>query len=147
MISGLWIAIDQNKVAPIHLRPMPTNVKEMQSFLGFASYYRKYIEDFALISGPLYKLLSKDVVFEMTDARITAWNRLKEKLTTAPILGLPDWNLPFLLYVDASFDGLGAALHQVQYLNNAPKEMATCFISRTLRNGELRYGATQLECL
>ena len=53
VISGLWIAIDKNKVAPMHLRPMPTNLKEMQSFLGFASYYRKYIEDFALISGPL----------------------------------------------------------------------------------------------
>ena len=63
VVSGLLIAIDQNKVAPIMKQPVPQNVKQVQSFLGFASYYRQYIENFAGLSRTLYKLLSNDVEF------------------------------------------------------------------------------------
>ena len=65
----------------------------------------------------------------------------------APSLMLPNFDKPFILYTDASFIGLGAALHQKQEINGKEIELPCCFISRALRNAELRYGATQLECL
>ena len=122
-------------------------MKQVQSFLGFASYYRQYIDNFATLSRPLYKLLSKDVQFEMTTERETAVSKLKQALVTAPVLGMPDFEKPFKLYVDASFDGLGTALHQEQVMDGRNGEVAICFISRQLRGAEARYGATQLECL
>ena len=73
IVSGLSIAIDKNKVAAVMLKPMPTNVKEVQSFLGFTSYYRQHIKDFAKISHSLYKLRSPDTVFEMTSERVEAF--------------------------------------------------------------------------
>ena len=65
----------------------------------------------------------------------------------APSLALPDVNKPFILYTDASFVSLGAALHQKQVLNGKEVELPCCFISWELKDSELRYGATQLECL
>ncbi|MBW0487703.1 hypothetical protein O181_027418 [Austropuccinia psidii MF-1] len=62
-VSGLSMATDQNKVAAVLQKPVPRNIKEMQSFLGFASYYRNHIKGFAHIASSLYKLCSKDVVF------------------------------------------------------------------------------------
>ena len=147
IVSGLSIAIDHNKVAAVLLKPMPSNVKEMQSFLGFAGYYRQHIRDFAKISGCLYKLTSPNTVFEMTEDRVKAFLKLKEILTSAPILLMPDSNKPFKLYVDASMEGLGAALHQIQIIDDMPKEGVICYISRTLKDSEKRYGASQLECL
>ncbi|MBW0589251.1 hypothetical protein O181_128966 [Austropuccinia psidii MF-1] len=99
---------------------MPQNKKEIQSFLGFAGYYRQHIKDFASIARPLYKLRDRDTVFEMTVDRVKAFEYLRQALTTALLLLMPDFKLPFKLYIDASGDGLGAALHQVQVLNDKP---------------------------
>ncbi|MBW0574209.1 hypothetical protein O181_113924, partial [Austropuccinia psidii MF-1] len=112
VVSGLSLGIDKTKVAAVLLKPMPQNKKEIQSFLGFAGYYRQHIKDFASIARPLYKLCDKDTVFEMTVDRVKAFESLREALTTAPLLLMPDFKLPFKLYIDASGDGLGAALHQ-----------------------------------
>ncbi|MBW0575297.1 hypothetical protein O181_115012, partial [Austropuccinia psidii MF-1] len=112
VVSGLSLGIDKSKVAAVLLKPMPQNKKEIQSFLGFAGYYRQHIKDFASIARPLYKLCDKDTVFEMTVDRVKAFESLREALTTAPLLLMPDFKLPFKLYIDASGDGLGAALHQ-----------------------------------
>ena len=90
MVSGLYISIDQNKVAAVLLKPIPSTLKEMQSFLGFVSYYRRHIQNFGAVAACLYKLCSPSVVFEMTQERIQAYNTLKEKLTTAPILLHPE---------------------------------------------------------
>ncbi|MBW0568529.1 hypothetical protein O181_108244 [Austropuccinia psidii MF-1] len=68
-VSGLSLEIDQNKVAAVLQKPLPRNIKEMQSFLGFASYYRNHIKHFSHINSSLYKLCSKDVVFEITKER------------------------------------------------------------------------------
>ena len=65
-VSGLALEIDQNKSAAVLQNPVPRNIKEMHSFLGFASYYRSHIQSFAYITRILYKLCSKDVVFEIT---------------------------------------------------------------------------------
>ncbi|MBW0546954.1 hypothetical protein O181_086669 [Austropuccinia psidii MF-1] len=108
VVSGSLLQIDKNKVAAIFLKPMPQNKKEIQSFLGFAGYYRQHIKDFASIARPLYKLCDKDTVFEMNVDRVKAFESLRKSLTTAPLLLMPDFKLPFKLYIDASGDGLGA---------------------------------------
>ena len=147
IVSGLLMSVDDNKVKAISSIPPPTTVVEVQRFLGMCGYYRQYIRDFQVIALPLSKLSCTTEVFEWTEERQQAFNILKEKLTEAPSLMLPDFNRPFILYTDASFVGLGAALHQKHTVNEKEIELPCCFISRALRNAELRYGATQLECL
>ncbi|MBW0490448.1 hypothetical protein O181_030163 [Austropuccinia psidii MF-1] len=147
-VSGLSLAIDQNKVAAVLQKPVPKSIKEMQSFLGFASYYRNHIKRFVHITSSLYKLCSKDVVFEITKERQDAYERIKHELTNAPVLILPDFELPFKLYINAACSqGLGAALHQRQIVDGELREGVICYISRQLKDSEASYGATQTECL
>ncbi|MBW0544608.1 hypothetical protein O181_084323 [Austropuccinia psidii MF-1] len=130
-VSGLTLAIDQNKVAAVLQKPVPRNTKEMQYFLGI-----------------LYKLCSKDVVFEITKKRRDAYERSKYELANAPVLILLDFELPFNLYIDAACSqGLRSALHQRQIVDGEPTEGVICYISRQLKDSEARYGPTQTECL
>ncbi|MBW0510839.1 hypothetical protein O181_050554 [Austropuccinia psidii MF-1] len=101
-VSGLSLEIDQNKVAAVLKKPVPRNIKGIQSFLGFASYYRNHIKNFTNIASSLYKSSSKDVVFEVTKERRDAYERIKHELTNAPVLILPYFELPFKLYIDAA---------------------------------------------
>ncbi|MBW0579114.1 hypothetical protein O181_118829 [Austropuccinia psidii MF-1] len=101
-VSGLSPEIYQNKVAAILPKPVPTNIKEMKSFLGFANYYRSHIRNFAHITSSLYKLCSKDVVFEITKERRDAYERIKYELKNAPVLILPDFELPLKLFIDVA---------------------------------------------
>ncbi|MBW0509159.1 hypothetical protein O181_048874 [Austropuccinia psidii MF-1] len=117
---------------------MPQNKKEIQSFLWFAGYYRKHIKDFASIARPLYKLCEKDTVFEITVDRVKAFESLRQALTIASLLLITDLKLPFKLYMNASGDGLGAALHQVQIINSKPVEGPICSISRKIKPTEAR---------
>ncbi|MBW0513670.1 hypothetical protein O181_053385 [Austropuccinia psidii MF-1] len=110
-VSVLSLAIEQNKVAEVLQKPVPKRIKEMQSFLEFASYYRNHIKNFSHITSSLYKLCSKDVVFEITKERRDSYDRIKHELTNAPVLIFPNFELPFKLYMDAACSqGLGAAL-------------------------------------
>ncbi|MBW0463446.1 hypothetical protein O181_003161 [Austropuccinia psidii MF-1] len=147
-VPGISLKIDQKKVAAVLQKPVPRKIREMQSFLGVASYYRKHIKDFSHISSSLYKLCSKDVVFEITKEKMDAYERVKYALTNAPVLIFPDFELPFKLYKDAACSqGLGAALHQTHIVDGEPREGLICYISRQLKDSEARYGATQTECL
>ncbi|MBW0484957.1 hypothetical protein O181_024672 [Austropuccinia psidii MF-1] len=101
-VSGLSLAIDQKKVAAVLQKPVPRNIKEMQYFLGLASYYRSHTKAFAHITSSLYRLFSKDVVFEISKERRDAYERIKHELTNAAVLILPDFELPFKLYKDAA---------------------------------------------
>ncbi|MBW0510165.1 hypothetical protein O181_049880 [Austropuccinia psidii MF-1] len=83
----------------------------------------------------------------MTFDRVKAFESLRQALTTAPLLLMTDFKLPFKLYIDASGDGLGSALHQVQIINDKPVEGPIRFISRQIKPTEARYGASQMECL
>ncbi|MBW0505276.1 hypothetical protein O181_044991 [Austropuccinia psidii MF-1] len=122
-VSGLSLAIDQNKVAEVLQKTLPRNIQDMQSFLGFASYYRNHINNFAHITSSLYKLCSKDVVFEITKERRDAYDRIKYELTNTPVLILTDFELSFKLYIDAACSqGLGASLHQRQIVDGEPRE-------------------------
>ncbi|MBW0563418.1 hypothetical protein O181_103133 [Austropuccinia psidii MF-1] len=147
-VSGLSLAIHQNEVAEVLQKPVPKSIKEMQSFLGFASYYRNHINNSAHITSSLYKLCSKDVVLEITKKRRDAYERIKHELTDEPVLILPDFELSFKLYIDAACSqGLGGALHQRQIVDGESREGVICYISRQLKDSEARYGATQTECL
>ncbi|MBW0579630.1 hypothetical protein O181_119345 [Austropuccinia psidii MF-1] len=147
-VSRLILAIDQNKVAAVLLKPVPKNIKEMQYFLGFASYYRNHIRGFAHINSSLYSLFSKYVFIEITKEKRDAYERIKHEPTNSPVLILPDFELPFKLYIDAAFSqGLGGALQQRQIVDGEPREVLICYISRQLNNLEAGYGATQTEFL
>ncbi|KAI7954398.1 hypothetical protein MJO28_004798 [Puccinia striiformis f. sp. tritici] len=147
IVSGLSLAIDQNKVAAVLLKPMPQTITEMQSFLGFCSYYRQYIENFALKTKSLYELCTKDTIYEMTHDRVVRFEELRIAMTSAPVLAQPDYDKPFILYIDACLDGLGAALHQEFLIDDKRIEKPILFISRQIRDAEKRYGASQMECL
>ncbi|MBW0534061.1 hypothetical protein O181_073776 [Austropuccinia psidii MF-1] len=81
----------------------------------------------------------------MTEERVKAYEKLKNFSTNAPFLLMPDWKLPFKLYIDACGEGLGAALYQTQIINDKPVEGPICFISRQIKPTEERYGASQME--
>ncbi|MBW0536823.1 hypothetical protein O181_076538 [Austropuccinia psidii MF-1] len=117
------------------------------SFLGFASYYRQHLNDFAILAKSLYRISDQQTVFEMTQEKIEAYEKIRKTLTEAPLLLIPDFNIPFKLYIDACGDGLGAALHQVQIIDDRPTEGPVCYISRQIKPTEARYGARQMECL
>ncbi|MBW0558381.1 hypothetical protein O181_098096 [Austropuccinia psidii MF-1] len=147
VVSGLSLGVDKNKVAAVLLKQMPQNKKEMMSFLGFSSYYRQHLEDFGIHARSLYRICDQQTVFEMTQERIQAYEKIRYTLTNSPLLLTPDWKLPFKLYIDACGEGLGEALHQVQIVNDKPYEGQICFISRQIKPTEARYGARQMECL
>ncbi|MBW0518496.1 hypothetical protein O181_058211 [Austropuccinia psidii MF-1] len=147
LVSVLSLGIDKNKVAAVFLKPMPQKKKEIWSFLGFAGSYRKHIKDFASIARPLCKICYKDTVFEITVDRVKAFESLRQALTTAPLLLMPDFKLPFKLYIDASGDGLGAAFHQIQIINDKNVAGTICFIYMQIKPTEAKYGESQTECL
>ena len=123
----------------------PKTVKEVRSFLGLASYYRRFVKGFSNIATPLNRLLekSKDKDINWTPECEEAFRTLKNRLTTAPVTAYPDFDIPFRLYTDASNVGLGAILAQVQ----EGKERIICCASRSLNKSEQNYPATKKECL
>ena len=85
-------------------------VTEIQSFLGLAGYYRRFVQDFSRIAAPITRLTQKNMKFEWLDACENSFQILKEKLTTAPVLTLPNREDKFTVYYDASRVGLGCML-------------------------------------
>nr|GEU74867.1 reverse transcriptase domain-containing protein [Tanacetum cinerariifolium] len=101
-ISKNRIEVDKAKIDVITKLPYPTTVKGVRSFLGHAGFYRRFIKDFSKISRPMTHLLEKDTPFVFSEECIQAFQTLKKKLTEAPILIAPNWDLPFELMCDAS---------------------------------------------
>jgi hypothetical protein len=137
VISKGGIAVDPGKVKDVLNWVVPQTVKEVRSFLGLAGYYRRFIENFSKIAKPLTSLLEKGVDFSWTDERQKAFEELKKRLTTAPVLTLPDQNKRFTVYCDASRDGLGCVLMQ--------EGRVIAYASRQLRRHELNYPTHDLE--
>ncbi|MBW0510494.1 hypothetical protein O181_050209 [Austropuccinia psidii MF-1] len=146
-VSGLSLGVDKNKVAAVLLKQIPRNKKELIYFLGFASYYRKHLKHFSIHARSLYRICDQKTVFKTTHERIQAYEKIRYALTNAPFLLIPNWKLPFKLYIDACVEGLRAALHQVQIVNEKPYEGLICFLSRNIKPTEARYGASQMGCL
>ncbi|XP_073041944.1 uncharacterized protein [Primulina eburnea] len=142
-ISEKGIEVDRAKVEIIENLPPPTNVKGIRSFIGHAGFYRRFIKDFSSITKPLTNLLMKDVLFVFSEDCLQAFQVLKQKLTTTPIIVAPDWNLPFELMCDASDIALGAVLGQKMY-----KFLHVIYYaSMTLSGAQLNYSTTEKELL
>jgi hypothetical protein len=91
---------------------MPTNVTEIQSFLGLTGHYQRFIEGFSTIASPLTKLTHKEVRFVWSEECEASFRELKERLTSAPVLAIPLGTEGFVVYSDASKRGLGCVLMQ-----------------------------------
>lgn len=143
VINSQGVNTDPEKVRAIVDFLQPKTVRQLRRFLGMASWYRRFVPNFAKCSAPLTKLLKKNTTWQWGQSQETAFKTLKEKLTTSPTLVCPDFNLPFELHTDASNEGLGAALVQKQ--NN--KEVVIAFASRLLADSEKKFTVTEKECL
>ena len=114
IVSETGISTDPEKVRAVKELPVPRNVHELRSFLGTASYYRKFCKSFCDIPGPLHKLTEKQNAFVWTVECNSAFNQLKRVLTTASIMGYPRSDSDYLLDCDCSGYGLGAVLSEKQ---------------------------------
>jgi hypothetical protein len=110
VISGEGVAVDPEKVKVVVEWTRPTSVFEIRSFLGLAGYYRRFIEGFSKLSGPLTALTRKNAHFVWTDECERCFQELKRRLVTAPVLALPTESGNFVVYSDASKKGLGCVL-------------------------------------
>ncbi|GJZ97251.1 reverse transcriptase domain-containing protein [Tanacetum coccineum] len=142
-ISKNGIEVDKAKVDVIAMLPHPTTVKGVWSFLGHVGFYRWLIKDFSKISRPMTHLLEKNTPFIFSDECIQDFETLKKKLTEAPILIAPDWDLPFKLMCDASDFVIGAVLGQRHEKHFRPIHYA----SKTMTEAELHYTTTEKEML
>ena len=102
--------VDPNKIEAVSNWNRPKNASEVRSFLGLAGYYRKFVEDFSKIAAPMTVLTKKNKKYEQTNDCEKSFTELKRRMTSAPILTLPESNKDFDMYSDASFLGLGAVL-------------------------------------
>ncbi|KAL4289679.1 hypothetical protein GQ457_14G001130 [Hibiscus cannabinus] len=142
-ISSKGMEVDKAKIEVISKLPPPTTVKGIRSFLGHAGFYRRFIEDFSKITKPLCSLLEQGRPFEFDKDCTKAFNLLKQKLVTAPIVEPPDWKLPFELMCDASDYAVGAVLGQKKGKIFHP----IYYASKTLNDAQVNYTTTEKEML
>ena len=129
--------MDPQKIEAIVNWQPPTNVTEIRSFFGLAGYYRKFVEGFSKIATPLTRLIRKEEKFIWSDACQHSFDELKHRLTSAPVLTLPSGSEGFVVYCDASRQGLGCVLMQ--------HERVIAYASRQLRKHEQNYPTHDLE--
>ena len=157
IISAAGIQTDPDKIEAIKTWPVPTNLAELRTFLGFTGYYRKFVPEYARKAKPLNDLLTtllknaspskvqteKKSKWEWSTKCHAAFEELVNILSSPLVLTYPDFELPFLVNTDASQDGLGATLSQLQ----DGEEKVIAFASRALRKAEKNYPAHKLEFL
>jgi hypothetical protein len=137
VITKEGIAVNPNKVQSVLEWKSPKNAKEIRGFLGMAGYYRRFIEGFSKIAGPMTKLLKKNAPFVWTDECEASFQTLKDKLTTAPVLAVPEPGKDYTVYCDASKNGLGCVLMQ--------DRKVIAYGSRQLKPHEHNYPVHDLE--
>ncbi|KAK1666131.1 hypothetical protein QYE76_054290 [Lolium multiflorum] len=137
VVSAKGVAVIPEKVQSVLDWKTPKSAKEIRSFLGLAGYYRRYIENFSKIAKPMTDLLKKDKKFEWSEKAEESFQTLKIKLTTAPVLVLPDTSKDFVIFCDASLQGLGCVLMQDGHV--------VAYASRQLKPHELNYPTHDLE--
>ena len=157
-VSADGLACDDEKIEAVKNWATPTTAKEVRTFVGFASYYRRFVKGFANIAGPLHDLITNTVgqtgresrgrfAEHWGTAQIDAFEQLREALISSKVLGYADYERPFILETDASHDGLGAILSQRQK-DGQTKVIA--YASRRLRpteKNETNYSSMKLEML
>ncbi|GJY14333.1 reverse transcriptase domain-containing protein [Tanacetum coccineum] len=131
-VSSTGLEVDKAKSDVILKLPPPTNIKSIRNFLGHAGFYQRFIKDFSKIARPLTKLLEKDTPFEFDDECQKSFESLKEKLTCAPVIVSPNWNLLFELMCDASDFAVEAVLGQKDEIKDrkGTKNVAADHLSR-----------------
>ncbi|WVZ52781.1 hypothetical protein U9M48_003803 [Paspalum notatum var. saurae] len=137
IVSKGGIMVDPSKNRSVMDWKVPEVMKEVRGFLGLARYYRRFIESFSWIAKPMTSLLEKGVPFIWTKERQAAFDELKKRLTTAPVLTLPDLTKSFTVYCDASKEGLGCVLMQ--------EGKVIAYASCQLRKHEVNYPTHDLE--
>ena len=139
------VRADANKVRAVEEWPAPSSRKELQRFLGFANFYRRFIRDYSMVASPLTRLTSSTVPFCWSDEANEAFNQLKHLFTTAPVLVQPDTSKQFIVEVDASDTGVGAVLSQ---RGGSGERLHPCaFYSRRLSPTERNYDVGNRELL
>ncbi|MCO5611444.1 hypothetical protein L7F22_065697 [Adiantum nelumboides] len=139
IISKKGICMDPAKLEVIKYWPNPRNLHEVRSFIGMCTYYRRFIEKFSLIAGPLHDLTKNNVKYVWTEKRQQAFDTLKQKLISQPVLALPELSKPFEVQCDACGDCLGAVLLQEGH--------AIAYESRRLSSNEQILGIYEKELL
>ena len=143
IVSEIGIETDPKKTECIRNWSSPTCTKEVRSFIGLCSYYRKFIENFSAIAKPIHRLCEKNRKFLWTKDCEEAFRTLKQKLVESPVLCHPDFSKSFILDCDASHESIGAILSQ----NIDGKECVIAYASRTLTKCERKYCVTRKELL
>ena len=143
-VSKEGISPDPQKVETVKNITAPTCLKELRCFLGLASYYRRFIANFATIAAPLTKLTTKATPFHWSDGCEHSFTELKRQLCSAPLLAYPKFDREFTLYTDASDVGLGVVLSQ---RDDSGLERVIAYGSRSLTPRERKYATTEKEAL
>ena len=143
IISSKGISTDPKKITTIQDWPQPKNIKELQSFLGLCNYYRRFILDYSKVAAPLTDLTHKDTPYHWSDHCDQAFLELKKRMTEAPVLAIPDPELPFEVTTDASDFAVGGVLSQDQGQGSQP----VAFTSRKMNPAERNYAAHEKETL
>ena len=142
-LNGLFLTLDEGRIAAIQQWPQPKSKLQVQRFLGFCGYHQQFIQAYASMAKPLSDLTGS-AGFQWGNDQDKAFARLKNALSEAVLLFMPDFSKPFVIYTDACVEGLAAALYQK---DEEGAERPLVFISRKLKPAESRYGASNLECL
>ncbi|XP_070057321.1 uncharacterized protein [Nicotiana tomentosiformis] len=142
-ISKKVIVVDKAKIEVISKLPPPTSVKGVISFLGHAGFYTRFIKDFSKVVNPLCKLLEKYAKFHFNDDFMRAFEFLKFKLTTTPIITAPNWSIPFKLMCDVSDMAVGEVLRQ--RINKIFHPVY--YASKTMNNAQVNYTIIEKELL
>jgi len=143
-VNQLGIRPNPKNICIVQNYPVPKNHKELQSFIGLASYFRRFVPDFAIIAKPLYHLLKKGIIFEFGEEQLRSFDSIKEKLGAQPLLAIYDPKATTELHCDASSYGYGAILLQKQ---TDDKFHPIFYYSHRTTDTESRYHSYELEML
>lgn len=144
LITEAGISPTKEGIKSVQRIPIPRNVKELHSFVALCSYFRKFIPSFSLIAKTLYDLLRKNVPFNFGVRELQAFEKLKRRLTQAPVLAIYNPNNETELHCDASTAGFGAVLMQC---GNDKKSHPVFFFSKRTTDAESHYHSFELEML
>lgn len=147
ILSAEGVQADPAKLKVVKEYETPKNIKTLRAFLGLTNYFRRFIPNYSRIAQPLTKLLKVDTPFVWSDDCQTAFEALKEKLISPPIVAYPNYSDPFLLYTDASGKAISGILSQIQDTASGPQERVIAFFARNMLPAEVNYNTHERELL